>query len=69
MFRYTCNDCKREIEGEPSAGMNMPGVTDGPTYWCFDCAPPPSSAEEVIRMIDSFICPPKEPGNRDRPGP
>lgn len=57
-----CHECGRTIDGEPAAGMNLPGVTDGPVYWCGECAPQ-GTAKETARIIASFIDPPKESGH------
>ncbi len=51
-----CFKCNKEIENkEVSLGMNF-GV--GAMYWCFDCVPPPKTAQEALETIDSFINPP-----------
>lgn len=55
-----CDKCKKEIgDGEISGGMNLPGVTDGPVYFCRECLPSVES-RETIEWIKSFIDPPKE---------
>ena len=57
--RPSCFRCGRVIEGHPSMGMNLPGVTPGPIHFCYECEPP-KSAEEIIESIESFLDPPKE---------
>ena len=41
-------------------GMNLPNITDGPQYFCKKCIPQ-KSAEELIKLFENFIEPPKEP--------
>ncbi len=53
-----CQNCGAEIV-EASCGMNIPALTPGPVYWCHDCVPV-DDPEEIIKMFESFINPPKE---------
>ena len=60
-----CFRCDRELPpGQVATGMNMPGVTPGAVYWCFECDPPGSAAETTERLAN-FMVPPrgKEPGD------
>lgn len=55
-----CNGCNNKITLEDIAyGMNMPYVTDGPVYMCFDCDGYKTD-DEVVQFIDNFINPIKE---------
>jgi len=55
----TCFKCEKEITGEAALAYNLPGVTPGPIYFCYDCCPP-VSADEALETIMRFIDPRKE---------
>lgn len=69
--RLDCDQCvecfkcgKRISKNGASLGMNLPGVTPGPIYFCHDCEPI-KSPEEIVASMDSFLMAPEEPGKRD----
>ena len=53
---FTCEDCGKEIKGQPSMGMNLGW---GAMYFCYECRPV-LSVEEIIESMDNVMNPKKE---------
>ncbi|MFA5378841.1 MAG: hypothetical protein WC455_24020 [Dehalococcoidia bacterium] len=56
-----CHKCEQPMHvNDATLAMNLPGITDGPQYWCSSCIKADGNYADIINMIDNFIVPPVE---------